>query len=235
MWEITDKWRPPRGSSAGPIAVQRVGAPHELGLAKERNKEQEKLASDLAAVAGVRVPRVELDTIKDQGNTLYAISRVHGTDSTDLRFVREKAAEAFKSAAVQDAVKRASGLAAFYAWIGTSDFKDAHLVLDREADGTYHVSGVDFEFSFDWRDHPSGVKVIGVGIPPAMSDDEEKNIDKARVSEVVAAITALTDEQIRQVVSASPIPEEQSKRIADGLMARRDLLKARLKGRGWLN
>jgi hypothetical protein len=235
MWEITDKWRPPRFTSAAPLAVQRVDAPHELGLAKPRNKEQEKLASDLAAVASVRVPRVELDTIKDRGNALYAISLVHGMDSTDLRFVREKAAEQFKSAAVQDAVKRASGLAAFYAWIGTDDQKDDHLVLDREADGTYQVSGVDFEYSFGWRDRPNGRQVIGAGIPAAMSEDEEKNIDKARVSEVVAAITALTDEQIRQVVSASPFPEDQSKRIADGLIARRDLLKARMKARGWLN
>jgi hypothetical protein len=235
MWEITDKWRPPRSSSGFPIAVQRVGAPHELGLAKERNKEQEKLASDLAAVAGVRVPRVELDTIKDKGNSLYAISRVHGQDSTDLGFVRKKAAEQFKSAAVQDAVRRASGLAAFYAWIGTSDYKDEHLVLDREADGTYHVSGVDFEYSFGWQDHPSWVQAICTGIPPAMSEDKEKNIDKARVGEAVATITALTDEHIRQVVSTSPFPENESKRIADGLIARRGLLKARIKGRGWLS
>jgi hypothetical protein len=235
MWEITDKWRPPRFSSTAPLAVQRVGAPHELGLAKECNKEQEKLASDLAAVAGVRVPRVELDTVKDKGNALYAISQVHGKDSTDLRVVREQAAEQFKSAAVQDAVKRASGLAAFYAWIGTSDFKDDHLVLDREADGTYHVSGVDFEYSFGWQDQPGWVEAIAAGIPPAMSEDKEKNIDKGRVSEVVATITALSDEQIRQVVSASPFPEDQSKRIADGLIARRDRLKACMKARGWLN
>lgn len=235
MWEVTDKWGPPRISSAAPIAVQRVGAPNELGLAKQRNKEQEKLASDLAAVASVRVPRVELDTIKDKGNALYAISRVHGKESTDLRFVREKAAEAFKSAAVQEAVKRASGLAAFYAWIGADDHKDDHLVLDREADGTYHVTGVDFEFSFGWQEPPKAWHAIGTGIPPAMSEDNEKNIDKARISEVVATITALSDEQIRQVVSASPFSEDQGKRVADGLIARRDLLKARIKARGWLN
>jgi hypothetical protein len=235
MWEITDKWRPPRFSSAAPLAVQRVGAPHELGLAKERNKEQEKLASDLAAVASVCVPRVELDTIKDRGNALYAISLVHGKDSTDLRFLREKAAEQFKSAAVQDAVKRASGLAAFYAWIGTDDQKDDHLVLDREADGTYRVGGVDFEFSFGWRDRPNGDRVTGTVIPPAMAEDKEKNIDKARVGEVVATITALSDEQIRQVVSASPFPEDQSERIASGLIARRGRLKACMKARGWLN
>jgi hypothetical protein len=235
MWEITDKWGPPRSSTGVPIAVQRVGAPHELGLAKQRNKEQEKLASDLAALAGVRVPRVELDTIKHKGNSLYAISLVHGKDSTDLRFVREKDAEQFKSGAVQDAVKRASGLAAFYAWIGTSDFKDDHLVLDREADGTYRVAGVDFEHSFGWQDRPNGVQVICTGIPPAMSEDQEKNIDKARVSEVVATITALSDEQMRQVMSASLFPEDQSKRIADGLIARRGRLKACMKARGWLN
>lgn len=75
MWKPTQKWGPPRASGSNPIAVERMGAEYGLGLAKTRGTEQEKLASDLAALVGVRVPRVELDTIEGKGNDLYAISR----------------------------------------------------------------------------------------------------------------------------------------------------------------
>lgn len=232
MWEPTDKWGPPRTSGSQPIGVHRVGAENELGLAKQRGKQQEKLASDLAALVGVRVPRVELDTIKDKSDAAYAISRVHGRESTDLTAVRQKAADEFKSAPVQDAIKRASGLVPFYAWVGTGDQKDDHLVLDRDADGSYHVTGVDFKSSFGWGE-PDGGQVGRPGVPQALA--ENNNIVKGIVAEAVDRIEAVTDEQIFSAVKPLPISEENKKRIADGLIGRRGSVRARMKEQGWLD
>jgi hypothetical protein len=229
MWKPTKKWGPPRPTGSSPIAVERGDAGNELGLAKQRGMWQEKLASDLAHLAQVRVPKVEIDQIEGKDGH-YAISRVHGVESNDLTAIRQHAPSDFASSAVQDAIARASGLIPFYAWTATGDLKDDHLVLDREQDGLYHVTGVDFEATFSWGEADGGT-VGAPGIPPAMVP----KIDKSRVAATVAAIEAISDEQIRSAVGALPgLSAEERKRIADGLIGRRSKVKERMKAQGWL-
>lgn len=227
MWKKTDKWRPRPGTGSNPIAVEKDG---RLGLAKQRGMEREHLTAVLANKVLVQVPPIEYDTVEGlQGD--WAISPVHSPASNDLGIVQRDAAKLFNSAAVQDAVKRASGLVAFYAWLAIGDQqKNDHLVLDSNGDGTYSVRGIDFEAAFQWGDADGG-PVQPPGVPPAMAS----NIDKPSVQAIVEAIEAMTDDAIREVVNASRLPPQEKTRIADGLIGRRGRVRAQMKERGWLD
>ena len=130
---------------------------------------------------------------------------------------------------MQEAIKRASGLVAFYAWLAIGDQqKDDHLVLDTNSDGTYSVRGVDFKSSFQWGDADGG-QVQAPGVPPSMA----ANIDKAEVDATVTAIEAMTDEQIRELVDASRLEPAEKTRVANGLIGRRGKVRDRMEAQGW--
>jgi hypothetical protein len=226
MWKKTDEWRPRSGTGSNPIAVKKNG---QLGLAKQRGMEREHLTACLAAKVLAHVPPIEFDTIEGE-NGQWAISHVHSKASNDLGLVARDSPKLFNSAVVQDAIKRASGLVAFYAWLAIGDQqKDDHLVLDTMADGTYNVRGVDFESAFQWGD-ANGGQVQAPGIPPSMAS----NIDKAQIGATVAAIEAMTDEQIHEVINASRLAPEEKTRIANGLIGRKGKVQERMKAQGWL-
>lgn len=227
MWKKTDKWRPRSGTGSNPIAVEKDG---QLGLAKQRGMEREQLTTALAAKVSAPIPLVEFDTIEGQ-NGDWAISHVHSPESNDLGLVNQNSAELFKSAEVQAAIAKASGLVAFYAWLAISDqAKDDHLVLDTNSDGTYTVRGIDFESSFNWGDADGG-QVQAPHVPPSM----RSRIDKSRVAEVVTAIEAMTDEQICEAVNASRVAAAEKTRIANGLIGRRGKVRNQMKVQGWLD
>jgi hypothetical protein len=227
VWKKTDKWRPRSGTGSSPFAVEKDG---QLGLAKQRGMEREHLTAVLASKVLVQIPPIEYDNIEGlQGE--WAISSVHSSASNDLGIVQRDAADLFKSPPVQDAIKRASGLVAFYAWLAIGDQeKNDHLVLDSNGDGTYNVRGIDFEAAFQWGDADGG-QVQPPGVPPAMAP----NIDKARVGATVDAIEAMRDDVIREVVDASRLAPQEKTRIADGLIGRRGRVRAQMKERGWLD
>jgi hypothetical protein len=233
MWKPTTKWGPPRRTGSAPIAVEKVESPATLGLAKQRGSANEKLASDLAALVGVRVPRVEFDHIQGQeAQGHYSISHVHGVESNDLAAVQQLAAEIFKKPEVQAAIAEASGLLPFYAWTAASDTqKDDHLVLDREADGSYHVGGVDFESTFTWPVGDGG-PINHPGVPPALL----QRVDRDRVDSTLVAIEAISDERIYAAVAAA-LPaavDTEKKRLADGLIGRRSKVRESMRVNGWL-
>jgi hypothetical protein len=227
MWTKTNRWRPRPGTGSNPIAVEKDG---QLGLAKQRGMEREQLTTALAARVSVPIPLVEFDTIEGQ-NGDWAISHVHSPESNDLGLVNQNSPELFKSSEVQAAIARASGLVPFYAWLAISDQgKDDHLVLDTNSDGTYNVRGIDFESSFNWGDADGG-QVQAPDVPPSL----RTRIDKARVAEAVAAIEAMTDDQICEVVNASRVAPNDKTRIANGLIGRRGRVRERMKAQGWLD
>ena len=202
-------------------------------MAKPTGQANEKLASDLAALAGIKVPRVEIDKVEGQGDTLFAISHAHGKESFDIPRVRAEAADVFKSAPVQDALKRASGLLPYWAWTATQDLKDDHLCLATDDGGAYHVAGVDFQTSFVWQEADGG-QVDAPAVPPAM----QPNIGKAVIDAKTCAIGQITEDQIREAVNALPdelaSPEDKKRRI-DGLIGRRSRVRERMKQAGWLD
>jgi hypothetical protein len=193
----------------------------------------EKLASDLAALCGISVPKNEFDKVEGQGDTRFAVSHAHGVESIDIPELRRRSPDDFNSAPVQAALKKASGSLAFWAWTATQDLKDEHLCLATDTDGAYHIAGVDFQSSFHWQEADGG-QVQSPAVPPSM----QPNIDKAAVEAAVSAIEHLSDEQIRSAVNALPdalaSPEEKKRRI-DGLIGRRPKVRERMKQSGWLD
>jgi len=229
MWKPTNKWRPARYGGSGAVAVEKVGSPEQVGLAKQDNAVKEKLASDLAALAAVKVPKVEVDGVEGRAG-IFSISHAHGEESVDLTMLKDRHPEIYNSAPVQNAIKAASGMVPFHAWTKTVDQKDDHLVLATSAGGAYDVAGVDFQHSFQWQETDGG-PVQRPGIPPCM----QNNIDKARVAATVSAIEKVTDEQIRTAVDTLPTTNEEKKRLADGLIARRGKVNECMKAQGWLD
>ena len=121
-WHPTTRYKPERGNGT---PVERV----QLWYAKMECVENEKLASDLAKLIPVPVPHVEIvDAVQGQGPC--AIGHVHSCRSRPLATKEDFAQQDF-SPAVRTALKLASGLLPFLAWIGTrGHYDDANLVVD---------------------------------------------------------------------------------------------------------
>jgi hypothetical protein len=198
-------------------------------LSASPNAIREKLASDLAPAAGVKVPKVEFDQVEGR-NGLFAISHAHGKESIDISLLRERHPEEYNSATVQDAIKGASGMIVFHAWTATVDQKDDHLVLARGDDGTYHVAGVDHQHSFQWQE-PDGGPVRAPSVPPCL----QNNIDKSRVEAATTDIENISDQQIRNDVNALNTSEDEKKRLSEGLIGRKGKVRECMKAQGWLN
>ncbi len=232
MWKRTTKWRPARTSGSNPIPVEKVGSENEIGLAKNQQMLSEKLASDLASQVGVKVPKVEFATVEGQQG-LYAISHAHGKESIDISALKERFPGAFDSPQVKSALKRASGLVAFYAWIATGDLKDDHLVLDMDSSGEYDVAGIDFQASFQWPAADGGEVE-----PPNVPSSLVQNIDQAQVGSVVNKIEKMTDEQIRETVNRLPdivASAQERERLAAGLIGRKSKVQKCMRGKSWQN
>lgn len=231
MWKKTNKWRPARFGGSGAIPVEWEGSSAKFGLAKPNGMINEKIASDLAALVGVRVPPVDIDIV-DGGSDLYSISYAHGRESVDVTLLQERAPEQLNSQAVRDGLAMASGLLPFYAWTASGDFKNDHLVLDPRDDGTYEVAGIDFQHSFGWGDNGGG-DVQATEMPPALAP----NIDKNVVLGAVSGIEAVTDGQIRDIVNTLPAliaTEDVKTRLIGGLIGRRDKVRNAMQNKGWL-
>jgi len=236
MWKETppEKWRPARFGGSGSIAVEKVGVVPEIyGLAKPRSMVNEKLASDLAALAGVKVPKVELDYV--EGHTgLHSISHAHGKESIDVLRLRSEQPGQIDSPLVKAAFGRASGLLVFHTWVATSDLKDDHIVLDRDDKDAYEFAAVDFESSLTWPVGDGGdVQAPSANLPKEMFE----NVDKAEVAATVDSIEVITDEQIRNIVNTIPdalLNEGEKRRVVDGLIGRRSKIRDAMKRKGWL-
>jgi hypothetical protein len=189
----------------------------------------EKLASDLASRVGVKVPRVEFDNVEGSPK-IHSISHAHGQESIDVTLLRQRAPNQINSQEVKKALGQASGLLPFYVWTASGDFKDDHLVLNMDANGAYDVAGIDFQHSFNWPQGNGGPVQVS-GMPPALAP----NIDKNVVATTVAAIEAMTDEQIRDIVNSLPatvVSDAEKKRLSDGLIGRRDKVKGAMTNQG---
>jgi hypothetical protein len=121
-WHPTDRYTAGLGNGT---EVERV----QLGYAKMEFIENEKLASDLAKLIPVPVPHVEIvRAVRMQGPC--AISYVHSSRSRPLA-AKDGVSEQVYPLAVRTALKRASGLLPFLAWIAADDHNDdTNLVVE---------------------------------------------------------------------------------------------------------
>lgn len=232
MWKKTDKWKPGRlGTASAGFGVQDSDT-GTTGFAKKQFSHREKLASDLAERVGVEVPRVVLDHIDGCGADLHAISQAHGKESIDLTLLRDRLADRFSSTEVKDAIKRASGLLPFHAWIGTQDLKDEHLVVATDSAGAYTIAGIDFAYSLDLPPPDGGAVQPPTGPPSLVA-----NVDKSIVAAIVQKIENLSDNEIRIVVQSLPAEladDNEKVRLTNGLIGRRGKIREVMEGQGWM-
>jgi hypothetical protein len=232
MWKPTKDWKVARHGTSGAIEVEKLlpdGKTKQYGHAKPNGVRDEYLASLLARAAGISVPVNEIDTV-DGHPGLYAISHAHGKESIDISRMEKEAPEALKSEEAKKALRKASRLVAFYAWTRTGDFKNDHIVMDPKPDGSYEAAGVDFQNAFGWGEADGG-KIETSGMPQCLAS----NLDKTAVAEGLAGIEAMTDEQIRDMVSSLPenvASDIDKKRLSDGLIGRRDKLREAMQKQG---
>jgi len=60
---------------------------------------------------------------------LIAVSRLWGAQSLDIPSLRTTSPQHFSSDEMKVALRQASGLLAFHAWLGTQDHKDEHVMV----------------------------------------------------------------------------------------------------------
>lgn len=231
MWKKTDKWKPGRlGTASKGYAVEDTDT-GKIGFAKTQFPHRERLASALAERVGVAVPKVVLDNVEGAAG-LHAISLAHGKESIDLSLFRDRLPDRFNSAEVKDAIKRASGLLPFHAWVATQDLKDDHLAVASDEAGIYTIAAIDFAYSLDLP-APDG----GAVQPPAGPPSLTANIDKSVVAGTVEKIEGVSDSEIQGVVYSLPnelADDDEKERLKNGLIGRRGRIRLVMQTQGWL-
>lgn len=210
QWKITNKWKPPHGFG---LPVCKNG---QLGYAKSSERQREKLASDLAKLLSAPVPTVELTTIRGEE---YAVSYVGSPE--DGRLSEPNDVARIYSDSEITAVRHASGLLAFTAWIDAFDHcSGANYIVQKHSEGTISVVAVDFEDAFKWK---SGEQAINVYSPDILA----KNFDQEAVDQLTSRIENLPRDKIIELCAQAEMPE-----VAPILLERRISLRAKLRGRG---
>jgi hypothetical protein len=153
-----------------------------------------------------------------------------GKESIDLSLLRDRLASRFSSPEVTDALKRASGMLPFHAWLATQDLKDEHLVVAANEAHAYDIAAIDFAYSLDLP-LPDG----GIVQPPAGPPSLIANVDKSIVAATLERIETVADEQIRAVAQALPnelAGDDEKERLAKGLIGRRGKIREVMVGQG---
>jgi hypothetical protein len=227
FWKRTDKWRPAQaGTASGCFAVESVGS-GTLGLFKPKDVAPEKISADLARAVGVKVPEVHLGKIEGVPGA-GAISMAHGKESLDLQHLQQQKPETYASAKMTKALKDASGLLAFHAWVGTGDLKDAHLVVKEDEAQNFVIGAVDFA---------DALRAGGDAQPPPGPPSLISNVDKQVIAATVDRIERCSDSQIESIVNTVPddaLPRAEKDRVAAYLKTRRGQVRNAMHQRGWI-
>ncbi len=178
----------------------------------------------------VSVPETRLGTCDGQ---VLAVSKLWGAKSLDVRALNASSPQYCASDAFRAALRAASGLLAFHAWLGTGDLKDEHVMVRGSTPGEYQVASIDFASAFGW-DASGGAVALPPGPPILVA---VANRDPTVVNETIARIEAIADEQIRAIVRGLPdevLSPAEKERICRGLLARRGAIRAVFQGAGWI-
>lgn len=228
-WRRTDKWKPAQtGTASGGFGVESIES-GMVGLFKPRDVAQEKICSDLARAVGVKVPEVHLGKIDGHPGT-GAISMAQGKVSIDLQHLQQQHPNLYSSPKMVEALRVASGLLAFHAWVGTGDLKDAHLVVAEDGAGGYVVAAVDFADALRWQ--PTD-RVQSPAGPASLV----QNPDPLVIQATVERIENCEDARIEAIVNTVPddvLSAHERERIISGLKARRVQVREVMRQRGWL-
>ncbi len=178
------KWQPVKAHRFGSIVRRDDG---QLGYAKRDQIENEKLAADLGQLVDVTVPPVDICDVEKIGKC--DISHIHSCKS---RALAEKDSgntqPDFPATALNQALKQASGLLPFLAWIAAYDhFDDTNLVVDDLGGEALQVRAIDFEHAFDFK-----ADVCELPAPPKL----RVQVDQSILNATLAKIEQVTEAQI---------------------------------------
>ena len=222
VWVKSTKWAPATegGGSAGfPVECPATG---DLGHGKPQYVWQEVLASLLADEIGVVVPKVRLG--EHQGQVI-AVSKLFGPKSLDIPALKAASPKDYASEALKKALRQASGALPFQAWVGNSDFKDAHVMVRGPKPKEFAVGCIDFAFSFQFD--AAGEPAVAPQGPPVLIADEHREAEV--IGQPVDRIEGLSDDRIREIVGGLPdavFPTAEKDRVVKGLIARKSGLRA---------
>jgi len=235
-WARSTKWAPATaggGSQGFPVEcpAKNGSGQLELGHAKPLHAAAEVIASLLADEIGVFVPEARLG--KCEGKTM-AVSRLWGKNSIDIQKFRNDFSNDYASEPFQAALRHASGLLPFHAWLGTGDLKDAHvLVRPGPQPFTYEIASIDFADAFSWD--ASGGNPVAPSAQFVLALDQHR--DPQRMSAIIANIEGITEQRIRELVQQVPddvLLSGDKDRYVAGLVARKGKVRSALKAVGWL-
>jgi len=105
-------------------------------------------------------------------------------------------------------------------------------VVSVDSNGAYSVAAIDFAYSVAWQE-PDGGPVQPPNVPPSLAGNVDQNV----VAAATTAIEAVSDDTIRNVVDSLPrelVSDDEKKRLATGLISRREKIREVMKNQGWL-
>jgi hypothetical protein len=206
--------------------VERAG---QLGYPKLECVYIEKLGSDLAQLVCAPAARVEVGKVLGLTGPA-AISHVHSLRSQPLRTDDEP--ETVYSSAISKALKAASGLLPFLAWIGAYDHeKDSNFVVDDLGNDLRRVVAIDFEDAFPWTKDEALEEIVTPPKPPGLSANHDRRI----VNKTLSKIEMLTLAKIEACCFSSGMSRDLAQNIARVLHVRQHLVRDRIKELGWVD
>jgi len=230
-WIRTTKWKPasPGGGSQGfSVECSETGT---LGHAKPNQFHQEVIASLLADLVQVPVPETRLGKCEDK---VLAVSKLWGGSSLDFPLLRTTSPTDASSKEMSESLRKACGLLAFHSWINTGDLKDEHvMVAPGDQPGIYLVASIDFASAFTW-DATGGVPVLPPG-PPILIADASR--DASVLDSAISRIAGVAEANLAPLIQSVPevlLPDSEKKRILNGLLVRKTLIRQVFQTAGWL-
>ena len=145
----------------------------QYGYAKTLGIGPELLASCLAQLVGAAVPRAEEGRVEGSSDH-FVVSHVWGLDDSYPLEPKYPETRGAYSKAELAALRAASGLLPFFAWVANTDHgDDTNLVVD-VIDGRPRIRAIDFGFAFAW---PTEDEVLPWAPPGLLIDIDRRQVE----------------------------------------------------------
>lgn len=151
----------------------------------------------------------------------FVVSHVWSLDSYPLELKYPETRGAYSQGEL-GALRAASGLLPFFAWVANTDHGDDTNLVVVVVDGRLRIRAIDFGFAFAW---PTEDEVL-----PWAPEGLLNDFDRRLVEEQLTQIEKLTEDNVRACCDSAGLPDK-----ADALVHRQALLRDSLKEFDWLD